>query len=73
MFSLLFHLLLPWQPLGQYGQVVTQWRHPVASGVALDMLHWAMRFVLHWPTAMAIETTGLIITNNFAIVINLAI
>jgi hypothetical protein len=28
----------------------------VASGVALDMLHWAMRFVLHRRTTMAIKT-----------------
>ncbi len=36
-------------------QVVAQCRHPVASRVALDMLHWAMRFVPHRRTAMAIE------------------
>jgi hypothetical protein len=40
---------------GNTEQVVTQWRRPVASGVALDMLHWAMRFVLHRRTAMAIK------------------
>jgi hypothetical protein len=37
-------------PGGHWGnteQVVTQWQRPVASGVALDMLHWAMRFILH--------------------------
>ena len=39
-------------------QVVAQWRRPVASGVALGMLHWAMRFVLHWRTAMAIKMAG---------------
>jgi hypothetical protein len=27
----------------------------VASGEALVMLHWAMRSVSHWRTAMAIE------------------
>jgi hypothetical protein len=27
---------------GNTEQVVAQCRHPVASGVALDMLHWAM-------------------------------
>ena len=45
-------------PVGHWGnmeQGVAQWRHPVASGVALDMLHWAMRFVLHQRTAMAIK------------------
>ncbi len=36
-------------PGGRQGDtewVVAQWRHPVASGVALDMLHWAMPHVL---------------------------
>ncbi len=45
-------------PGGRWGnteQVVARWRHPVASRVALDMLHWAMRFLLHRQTAMAIE------------------
>jgi hypothetical protein len=27
----------------------------VASGEALDMLHWAIHSVLHWLTAMAIK------------------
>ncbi len=40
---------------GNTEQVVAQWRHPVASRVALDMLHWAMSFLLHRQTAMAIE------------------
>ena len=35
--------------------VVAQWRRSVASGEALVMLHWAMRSVSHWRTAMAIE------------------
>jgi hypothetical protein len=39
---------------GNMEQVVAQWRRPVASGVALDMLHWAMRIVLHPRTAIAI-------------------
>jgi hypothetical protein len=45
-------------PGGRWGnteQVVARWRHPVASGVALDMMHWAMRFILHRRTAMAIK------------------
>ncbi len=45
-------------PGGRWGnmeQVVAQCRHPVASGVALDMLHWAMHFVSHQRTAIAIE------------------
>jgi hypothetical protein len=40
---------------GNTEQVVTRCRHPVASRVALDMLHWAMRFVSHRRTAMAIK------------------
>jgi hypothetical protein len=40
---------------GNTEQVVAQWQHPVASGVALDMLHWAMRFISHRQTAMAIK------------------
>ncbi len=43
---------------GDMEQVVTQWCHPVASGVALDMLHWAMCFVLHQRAAMTIEMTN---------------
>ena len=31
--------------LGDMEWVVAQWRHPVASGVALDMLHWVMLHV----------------------------
>ncbi len=44
--------------LGDTEQVVARCRHPVASGVALDMLHWAMCFVLHQLTAMAIKTAN---------------
>ncbi len=40
---------------GNMEQVVAQWQRPVASKVALDMLHWAMHFVLHRHMAMAIE------------------
>ncbi len=45
-------------PGGRWGnteQVVARWQHPVASGVALDMLHWATCFLLHRQTAMAIK------------------
>jgi hypothetical protein len=45
-------------PGGRWGnteQVVAQCRRPGASRVALDMLHWAMRSVLHQQTAMAIK------------------
>ena len=40
---------------GNTEQVVARWRRPVASGEALVMLHWAMRFILHQRTAVAIE------------------
>jgi hypothetical protein len=43
---------------GNMEQVVAQCRHPVASGVALDMPHWAMPSVLLWRTAVAIKTAG---------------
>ena len=45
-------------PGGRWGdleQVVTRCRHPLASGVALDMLHRAMPSVLPGRTAVAIE------------------
>jgi hypothetical protein len=48
-------------PGGRWGnveQVVARCRHPVASGVALDMPHWTMLSVLLRRTAMAIETAG---------------
>jgi len=48
-------------PGGRWGntdQVVARWQHPVASGVALDMLHWGMPSVLLWHTAVAIKTSG---------------
>ncbi len=48
-------------PGGRWGnteQVVARCQRPAASGVALDMLHWAMRFVLHQQTAMAIKTAN---------------
>jgi hypothetical protein len=40
---------------GDMEQLVTRWRHPVASRVALDMLHQAMPSLLLWRTAMAIK------------------
>ncbi len=43
---------------GDMERVVAQCQHPVASRVALHMLHWAMHFVLHWRTAMAIKTAN---------------
>jgi hypothetical protein len=54
-----FHLHLfaccPGSRWGNTEQVVAQWRHPVASGIALDMLHWAMLHVLHQHVRMAIK------------------
>ncbi len=38
---------------GNTGWVVARWWHPVASRVALDMLHWAMPSVLLRRTAVA--------------------
>ncbi len=48
-------------PGGHWGnteQVVARCRHPVASGVALDMPHWAMPSVSLRRTAVAIKTAG---------------
>jgi hypothetical protein len=45
-------------PGGRWGdteQVVTRWQRLVASGVALDMPHWAMPSVLLQRTTVAIE------------------
>ncbi len=35
--------------------VLAQWRRPVASSKALDLLHWAMRAVLYWCTTAAMN------------------
>jgi hypothetical protein len=40
---------------GDTGQILAQWQHPVASKVALDMLHWAMHQELHRCIIMAIK------------------
>ncbi len=48
-------------PGGRWGnteQVVAQCWYPVASDIALDMLHWVMHFTSHRRTAMAIKTAG---------------
>jgi hypothetical protein len=37
-------------------QVVARCRHPVASGVSVDMPHWAMLSVLLRHTSVAVET-----------------
>ncbi len=43
---------------GNTDRVVARCRRPVASGVALDMLHLLMCFVLHQRTAVAIKMAG---------------
>jgi hypothetical protein len=35
--------------------ILSQWRLPVASSEALDLLFWAMHLVLYWRTATAIK------------------
>jgi hypothetical protein len=48
-------------PGGRWGnaeQIVARWWHPVASRVALDMLHRAIPSVLLRRTAVAIKTTN---------------
>jgi hypothetical protein len=38
--------------------ILAQWRRPMASSEALDLLHWAMHVVLYRHTATAIKMTG---------------
>jgi hypothetical protein len=38
--------------------ILAQWRHPVASNNALDLLHQAIRAVLYRRTAVAIKTAS---------------
>jgi hypothetical protein len=40
---------------GDTAQALARWRHPVASSVALDVLHQAMHIVLDRCIAVAIE------------------
>ena len=40
---------------GNTAHAFAQWRHPVASSEALDVLHWAMRPALYRCIAIAIE------------------
>ncbi len=40
---------------GDTAQALAQWRHPVASSEALDVLHWAMRPALYRRIRMAIK------------------
>jgi hypothetical protein len=54
-FSLSFQLLLPWQPLGQYGASSHPRQRSLASRVALDMPYQAMPSVSLRRTTVAIE------------------
>ncbi len=53
-----FYACCPGGRWGNTEQVVARCRHPVASGVAMDMPHRVMLSVLLWRTAMAIKTAG---------------
>jgi hypothetical protein len=57
-FSLMICLLFSWRLLGECGASSCPMVASVAFGVALDMLHWAMCFVLHQQIAMAIKTAN---------------
>jgi hypothetical protein len=43
---------------GNTVQALAQWRHPVASRKALDVLHWAMCLASYHHIRMAIEITS---------------
>jgi hypothetical protein len=43
---------------GDTGRILAQWRHMVASRVALDLPYWAMRSTLYRLIRMAIEMTS---------------
>ena len=43
---------------GNTGQILAQWRHMVASRVALDLPYWAMRLASYRLIRMAIEMTS---------------
>ena len=40
---------------GSMGQIIAQWRHPVASRVALDLRYWTMHSAPYHLIPMAIE------------------
>jgi hypothetical protein len=40
---------------GNTGQILTRWRHPVASKLALDLLYWTMCSAPYRLIRMAIE------------------
>jgi hypothetical protein len=43
---------------GNSAQALAQWRHPVASSAARDVLHWAMRLASYRCIDMLIEITS---------------
>jgi hypothetical protein len=43
---------------GDTGQILAQWRHMVASRVALDLPYWTMRSILYRLIRMAIKMTS---------------
>ncbi len=51
----MFIMIVAMAAAGAIRSEVARWRHSVASGEALDMLHQVMRSVSHQHTAMAIE------------------
>jgi hypothetical protein len=63
---------------GNMERVLARWQCPVASGVALDMLHRAMHThstsaSARRPSEWAAMEVHLIVINDFAIIMNLAI
>jgi hypothetical protein len=54
-FCVLFEFFDHGSRQGETAQALTQWRHPVASSEALDMLYRAMCTALYRCIAMAIE------------------
>jgi hypothetical protein len=53
---------------GNTAQALAQWRHPVASSEALDVLHRVMRLASYGCIAMAIEITS--DSSAFFVVVN---
>jgi hypothetical protein len=43
---------------GNAVQALAQWRHPVASSKARDVLHWVMHSALYQRICMAIKIAG---------------
>jgi hypothetical protein len=68
-FHCCFVCCCPGSRWGNIEQVVAQWWHPVASGVALDMLHWVMLSVSlgapPWPSKRPENEAHLLISAYF--------